>query len=253
MLYKPTETKCVVNGSKIALGLTDEEAQSNVSGIEISHGQVDNYLESGPHEGTLFLGVSSPHESENVAFTAPISEYWKSDLMNDCVLEDNVGGVRTVDMFPDMQHEINAFLPLPNPVRNSLGKSMRITVHASDVRPIELPRTAMSGNVEAVFSAIRTDKTKLYGPATYCHMSISVPAGMNISIFRSDKVTADGLKGSLITYSCFSCQIQGIARDVYLFNSMFSEIRRVGGLVYLRMYGCGGSSLDYDMLRRPDQ
>lgn len=243
----------VVKGTKTALGMTDDEAQSNVNGFQISHDQVDNYLETGPHEGELFLGTSNPYGSEYVAATSPISKYWKSELMNDRALEDNVGGVRTVDMFPDLQHEINAFLPLPKPVGNSLGKALRITVHASDVRPIELPRTAVSGNVEDIFSAVCTDETNLFGHATYCHMSISVPAGMIMSVFRSNKVNADSLKGSLVTYSCFSCQMQDIAGDVYLFNSEFSEIRRISGLVYQRMYGCGGSSLDHDMLARPDQ
>lgn len=243
----------VVKGTKTALGMTDDEAQSNVNGFQISHDQVDNYLETGPHEGELFLGTSNPYGSEYVAATSPISKYWKSDLMNDRVLADNVGGVRTVDMFPDLQHEINAFLPLPKPVENSLGKSIRITVHATDVRPIELPRTAVSKNVEDIFRAVCTDETNLFGHATYCHMSISVPAGMIMSVFRSNKVNVDGLKGSLVTYSCYSCQIQEITGDVYLFNSEFSEIRRVSGSVYQRMYGCGGSSLDHNMLARPDQ
>ena len=243
----------VVKGTKIALGKTDDKARSNVRGFQISHDQVDNYLETGPHEGELFLGTSNPYGSDYVAATSPVSKYWRSDLINDRVLEDNVGGVRTVDMFPDLKHEVDGFLPLPKPVGNSLGKSIRITVHASNVRPIELPRTAVSGNVEAIFRAVCTDETNLFGHATYCHMSISVPAGMNISVFRSNKVNVDGLKGSLVTYSCYSCHIQEITGDVYLFNSEFSKIRQVSGLVYQRMYGCGGSSLDHDMLARPDQ
>ena len=243
----------VVKGTKIALGMSDDKALSNVGGFQISHDQVDNYLETGPHEGELFLGTSNPYGSDYVAATSPISNYWKSDLINDRVLEDNVGGVRTVDMFPDMQHEVNGFLPLPKPVENSLGKTIRITVHASNVRSIELPRTAVSGNVEAVFRAVCTDEKNLFGHATYCHMSISVPTGMKMSVFRSSKVNAKGLKGSLVTYSCYSCHIQEITGDVYLFNSEFSTIRRVSGLVFQRMYGCGGSSLDHDMLARPDQ
>ena len=243
----------VVKGTKIALGMTGDKAHSTVSGFQISHDRVDDFLETGPHEGELFLGNSNPHGSDYVAFTSPISKYWRSDLVNDRVLEDNVGGVRTVDMFPDMQHEVDGFLPLPKPVGNSLGKSIRITVHASNVRSIELPRTAVSGNVEAIFRAVCTDETNLFGHAMYCHMSISVPAGMKISVFRSSKVSADGLNGSLVTYSCYSCHIQEITGDVYLFNSEFSTIRRVSGLVFQRMYGCGGSSLDHDMLARPDQ
>jgi len=242
----------VIEGSKIALGLTEEEARSNLSGFHISHDQVANYLEAGPHDGELFLGISSPPGSENVAYTEPISEYWKSELKNDRIRRDDVGGVRPVDVFPELEHEVHAFLPLPEPIKDSLGKSIRVTVHASDVRSIELPRTLLSGNVERIFSAVRTDSERVYGYAMYCNLSISVPKNVTISVFRAGPVNVDGLKGSLVTYDCHSCQINGVAKDVYLLNSEFSEIRHIGGRVFQRTYGYGGggTSLDYGMLRR---
>ena len=242
----------VMAGSKIALGLTEEEARSNLSAIHISHDQVDNYLETGPHEGELFLGISSPPGSENVAHTAPINEYWKDDLMNEHNRWNEVGGVRPVDVFPELQHEIQAFLPLPEPIENSLGKSLRVTVHASEVRSIELPRSALSENVERIFSAVRTDPERVFGYATYCHLSVSVPENITISVFRAGPVNVDGLNGSLVTNTCHTCQINGVAKDVYLLNSEFSEIRRIGGRVFQRTYGYGGggASMDYGMLRR---
>ncbi|MXW03697.1 MAG: sigma-70 family RNA polymerase sigma factor [Gemmatimonadetes bacterium] len=242
----------VIEGSKIALGLTEEEARSNLSALHVSHDQVDNYLETGPHEGELFLGISSPPGSENVAHTAPINKYWKDDLMNDHNRWNEVGGVRPVDVFPELQHEIQAFLPLPEPIKHSLGKSLRLTVHASDVRSIDLPRSALSENVERIFSAVRTDPERVYGYATYCHLSISVPENVTISVFRGGPVNVDGLNGSLVTYNCHPCQINGVAKDVYLLNSEFTEIRRIGGRVFQRTYGFGGggTSLDYGMLRR---
>ena len=242
----------VVAGSKIALGLTEEEARRNANEIQISHDQVDDYLEAGPHDGALFLGISSPPGSEDVAHTAPIDEYWKSDLMNDRVRWDNVGGVRPVDVFPELQHEVHAFLPLPEPIETSLGKSLSVTVHASDVRSIELPRSALSENVERIFSAVRTDPERVFGYATYCHLSVSVPQNVTISVFRAGPVNVDGLNGSLVTYDCRLCQINGVTKDVYLLNSDFTEIRRIGGRVFQRTYGYGGggTSLDHGMLRR---
>ena len=241
-----------IEGSKIALGLTDEEAQSNLSALHISHDQIDNYLETGPHEGALFLGISSPNGSENVAYTKPISEHWKSDLMNDRVRWDNVGGVRPVDVFPELQHEVHAFLPLQKPIEHSLGKSLSVTIHASDVRSIEMPRSALSENVERIFSAVRTDPERVFGYATYCHLSISVPENVTISVFRAGPINVEGLNGSLVTYDCRSCQINGVTKDVYLLNSDFTEIQRIGGRVFQRTYGYGGggTSLDHGMLRR---
>ena len=242
----------IIKGSKIALGGTDEEAQNNVDGITISNDQVDDFMETGPHDGALFLSVKNWFPN-NVPVTEPISKYWKRDLKNESVLDEKRGGVKMVDALPDSKHEINAFLPLPGPAEKCLGKSIRITVHASEARPIKMSRDAVSDNVARVFRSMQSDSTRLYGPATYCHVSVSVPAGKDISIFRSDKVNVDGLDGSLMAYSCSSCRINEITGDVFLFNSMFSEIGSVGGSLYQRMYGYGGDggcSLDYDMLRR---
>ena len=242
----------IVKGSKIALGVTDEEAQNNVDGITISHDQVDNYMETGPHEGALFLSAKNWFP-DNVPITEPISKYWKRDLRNESVLDEKRGGVKMVDALPDSKHEINAFLPLPGPAEKCLGKTIRITVHASEARPIKMSRDAVSDNVARVFRSMQSDNTRLYGPATYCHVSVSVPAGKDISIFRSDKVNVDGLDGSLMAYSCSSCRINEITGDVYLFNSMFSEIGSVGGSLYQRMYGYGGNGgcgMDGNILRR---
>ena len=241
----------VIEGSKIALGLIEEEARSNLGGFNISHDQVENYLETGPHDGALFLGVRS-YFPDNVPYTEPISKYWKRDLNNDSVLDEKCGGVKLVDTFPDSKHEIRAFLPLPEPVVNCLGESVRITVHASDARPIRMTRNAVSDKVERIFRSMQSDSTRVYGPATYCHLSVSVPAGKNISVFRSYQVNVDGLDGSLMAYSCSSCRVNEITRDVFLFNSMFSEIRSVGGSLFQRMYGYGdgGCSLDDGMFRR---
>ena len=243
----------VVKGSKTALGLSEEEARRNLNEIHVSHDQVENFLDSGPHEGKLFLGVGSPSGSDNnVAVTSPISEYWKSDLSNDRISLANAGGVRPVDIFPALQHEVQAFLPLPKAIENSMGKSLRVTVHVTDVRSIELPRTLLSGSVERIFHAVRTNPERLFGYAAYCHLSISVPDNVTISVFRADAVNADGLNGSLVTYSSNLGRVHEISGSVYLFNSEFTELRRVGGSVFQRTYGYGGggTSLDDGCLRR---
>ncbi len=245
----------VMAGSKIALGLTEEEARSNLSAIHISHDQVDNYLETGPHDGALFLGVKSWFP-DNVPNAEPISKYWRSDLENESMLYETRCGVKMVNAMPDSKHEINAFLPLPEPVEKSLGNSLRITLHASDARAVRMTRDAVSDKVERIFRSMQSDSTRVFGPATYCHVSVSVPAGMRISVFRSDRVNVDGLDGSFMAYACSTCRVNDITRDVFLFNSMFSEIRSVGGSLFQRMYGYGdgGCSLDNDTFSRyPNQ
>ena len=238
----------VVKGSKIAIGYSEEEASRNLDGFAVSHDTVDDFYRSGPHEGELFVGVNST-SGKNTAVTKRISEKWKQDLMNNWMLDEVCEGVRLVDLYPDLKDDIDAFPPLPKTARTSLSKSVRISVHTMEVRPIHVPNSAMTGSVKDVFQAYWSDDSKLFGPASYCHVSIEVPAGKNISVFRATRINAEGLNGSLMVYACHSCQIADITKDVYLFNSMFSDIHEIGGTFCQRMYEYGGANYRDGMIR----
>ena len=231
----------LVRGSKIGLGYTEEEARQNLGGFAVSNDTVDDFYKSGPHEGELFMGVDSTGK-ENTAMTKRISDQWRRDLMNDWMLDEVCNGVRLVDLYPDLKYEIDAFPPLPKQVRASLSNSIRISVHSKEVRPIHVPNSAMTGSIKDVFQVYWSDASKVFGPASYCHVSIEVPAGKNISVFRAKRINAEGLKGSLMVYACHSCQVVDIAKDVYLFNSMFSDVHDVGGMFCQRMYEYGASN-----------
>ena len=231
----------LVRGSKIGLGYTEEEARQNLGGFAVSNDTVDDFYKSGPHEGELFMGVDSTGK-ENTAMTKRISDQWRRDLMNDWMLDEVCNGVRLVDLYPDLKYEIDAFPPLPKQVRASLSNSLRISVHSKEVRPIHVPNSAMTGSIKDVFQVYWSDASKVFGPASYCHVSIEVPAGKNISVFRAKRINAEGLKGSLMVYACHSCQVADIAKDVYLFNSMFSDVHDVGGMFCQRMYEYGASN-----------
>lgn len=241
----------LVKGSKIGLGYTEEEARHTLGGFAISLDTVDDFYKSGPHEGELFVGVDST-SGKNAAVTKRISDHWRRDLMNNWMLDEVCNGVRLVDLYPDLKSNIDAFPPLPGKARESMSKSLRISVHTMEVRPIHVPNTAMTESIKEVFQAYWSDDSKVFGPASYCHVSIEVPAGKNISVFRAKRVNAEGLDGSLMVYACHSCQIADIAKDVYLFNSMFSDIHEVGGMFCQRMYEFGASSYLEGKIRNKD-
>ncbi|MYD24486.1 MAG: sigma-70 family RNA polymerase sigma factor [Gemmatimonadetes bacterium] len=241
----------LVRGSKIGLGYTDEEARHNLGGFAVSHDTVDDFYKSGPHEGELFVGVDSSG-NENTAMTSRISDHWRRDLMNNWMLDEVCNGVRLVDLYPDLKSDIDAFPPLPKKARESLSKSVRISVHTMEVRPIHVPNTALTGSIKDVFQVYWSDASKVFGPASYCHVSIEVPAGKNISVFRAKRINAEGLNGSLMVYACQSCQITDIAKDVYLFNSMFSDIHEVGGMFCQRMYEFGAANYLEGTIRNKD-
>ena len=238
----------IVRGSKIGLGYTEEETRHNLGGFAVSHDTVDDFYKSGPHEGELFVGVDSTG-GENAAMTKRISDHWRRDLMNNWMLDEVCNGVRLVDLYPDLKTDIDAFPPLPKQARASLSKSIRISVHTMEVRPIHVPNSAMKGSIKDVFQVYWSDASKVFGPASYCHLSVEVPVGKNISVFRAKRINAEGLKGSLMVYACHSCQVADVAKDVYLFNSMFSDINGVGGMFRQRMYEYGAASYVGEMIR----
>ena len=241
----------LVRGSKIGLGYTEEEARHNLGGFAVSHDTVDDFYKSGPHEGELFVGVDSSG-NENTAMTSRISDHWRRDLMNNWMLDEVCNGVRLVDLYPDLKSDIDAFPLLPKQARASLSKSIRISVHTMEVRPIHIPNSAMTGSVKDVFQVYWSDASKVFGPASYCHVSIEVPAGKNISVFRAKRVNAEGLDGSLMVYACHACQVADIAKDVYLFDSMFSDIHKVGGMFCQRMYEFGAANYNEGTIRNKD-
>ena len=241
----------VIEGSKIALGLTEEEAQRNANEIQVSHDQVDDYYNSGPHEGELIVGVHHDR-SEKRAVTDKISGCWKRDLLNDWVLDEVKTGLRLVDLFPDLKDDIDVFPQLPEPARIGLGRSIRISVHTSDVRPIEISKESLSTDAEALFRVYNLEGDVVLGPSMYCNLTISVPKGKKVSVFRPRKVTAEKLNNTVMVYSCQSCAFSNIGRDLYLINSTFTEIRNVEGRLYQRMYDYGGGIYADGVLRNND-
>lgn len=241
-----------ISGSRIGLGFTDEDAQSQLAGFTISSDRTDDFYKAGPHEGELFLGVESD-KGHKWAKTRRISEHWKRDLINSWMLYEVSDGIRLIDLFPQLKEDIDVAPPLLKNIRSSLGRAIRVTVHTSKVRPMDMKRSAMSEEIEGLFKAMQWDNTSVFGPSAYCHLSISVPDGKNVSLFRPNSVTAEDVNASLMIYSSPNVsRLSGIGRDVYLFNSAFSEIQEIGGLFQQRLYSYGGGTFHDDMMENCD-
>ena len=251
-IHQAKGDKLQLSGSKIGLGFSEEEARGQLEGFTISSDRTDDFFKTGPHEGELFLGVES-NEGHRWATTRRIGEYWKRDLINSWVLDEVSDGIRLIDLFPQLKEDIDVAPPLPNHVRSSLGRAIRVTVHTSEARPMDMERSAMSEEIEGLFQAMQSDNTSVYGPSAYCHLSISVPDGKNVSVFRSNRVTGENVNATLMIFSSPNvCRLSDIRGDVYLFNSAFSEIQRIGGLFYQRLFGYSGGTLHDDVMENCD-
>ena len=241
-----------ISGSKIGLGFSDEDARGQMTGFTISSDRTDDFYNTGPHEGELFLGVESD-KGHRWAKTRRISEHWKRDLINSWMLYEVSDGIRLIDLFPQLKEDIDVAPPLLNNIRSSLGRAIRVTVHTSKVQPMDMKRSAMSEEIEGLFEAMQWDNTSVFGPSAYCHLSISVPDGKNVSLFRPNSVTAENVNASLMVYSSPNVsRLSDIGRDVYLFNSAFSEIQGIGGLFHQRLYSYGGGIFHEDVMENCD-
>ena len=230
----------VLKGSKIALGTSEKAARNQLKEITIASDQVEDFYNSGPHEGELFVGVTS-NQNVPTAETRRISEYWMRDLTNEWALYELSRGNRLIDVFPHLKDDIDVFPSLPESVRMSLGRSIRVSIQTHKILPLDTKRSAMDGEIEGVFKAIWTQNEDVFGPSEYCHLSISVPKGKHVSVFRPSKISADHVDASLMIYSCRNVHnLSHIGKDVYLFNCAFSKVRNIGGKLFHRMYDYGG-------------
>ena len=241
-----------LSGSKIGLGYSEKDARGQLEGFTISSDRTDDYYKSGPHEGELFLGVESD-KGQRWATTRRISEYWKRDLINSWALDEVSDGIRLIDLFPQLKEDIDVAPPLPKHVRNSLGTAIRVTVHTSEVRPMDMKRSAMSEEIEGLFKAMQWDDSSVFGPSAYCHITISVPDGKNVSVFRANRVTGENVNASMLIFSSPDVsRLSDVRGDVYLYDSAFSEIQRIGGLLYQRLYSYSGGMFREDVMENCD-
>ncbi|MCY3555212.1 MAG: sigma-70 family RNA polymerase sigma factor [Gemmatimonadetes bacterium] len=238
---KPAKgNKLVIEGSKIALGTSEKAARSQLKEISVSRDVVEDFYTTGPHEGELFLGVRSDHDVPT-AETRRISEYWKRDLTNEWALYEVSAGNRLIDVFPHLKEDIEVFPSLPESVRKSLGKSIRVSVQTQEVCPLDTKKSTMNGEIEGVFKAMWWQNENVFGPSEYCHISISVPKSKNVSVFRPSKISAEHVDASLMIYSCRNVStLSHIGKDVYLFNCAFTKMQHIGGKLFHRMYDYGG-------------
>ena len=186
------------------------------------------------------MSVTSNHNVPT-AETRRISEFWKRDLTNEWALYELSSGNRLIDVFPHLREDVEVFPSLPESVRKSLGKSIRVSVQAREIRPLDTKKSTLNGEIEGVFKAMWWQNENVFGPCEYCHLSISVPKGKNVSVFRPSKISAEHVDASLMIYSCRNVStLSHIGKDVYLFNCAFSNLQHIGGKLFHRMYDYGG-------------
>ena len=102
---RPAEGKeIVLEGTLSAIGLTPENARESVEGIEIRSDQVDNCLETGPHEGEVFMGTSNQNENgQSEAESLSSGLLWRAYVEGSPYPWGVARSIKTTDVFPQIQ------------------------------------------------------------------------------------------------------------------------------------------------------
>ena len=224
----------VLEGTFSAIGLTRENARESVEGIEIRGDQVDNFLETGPHEGEVFMGTSNQNENGQLE-----AESLSSGLLWQAYVEGSpypwgvARGIKTTNVFPQMQAYTGNILA---DMRTGLGRATRITVYREKVEDIILPPLALTAEVQKVFRPNNSSLENVHGPVGSASLVLLVPKGKSVTIIRGRQVRAYGLQGS-ISFIASACQeVADIEGDVELFDSALETARNIRGKLYQRYY-----------------
>ena len=215
----------VLEGTLSAIGLTLEKARESVEGIEIGADQVDNFLESGPHEGEVFMRTKNRNEAESMGS----GRMWRDYAAKGRYPLDLVSGLETTDVFPHIQAYAGTMC-------TRLGRATRITVYREKVEDIILPRSAFTEEVQEVFRPTSLSPEDVHGPVSFASLVLLVPEGKRVTIIKGKQVRAYSLQAS-IGFIASNCEeVTNIEGDVKLVDSRLETARNIRGKLYQRCH-----------------
>ena len=236
----------VLEGTLNAIGLTREKARESVEGIEIGADQVDSFLESGPHEGEVFMRTHQQHD-ELEAESLDSGQLWRAYAEGGPYL-GVTNGVTTTDAFPQMQAYTGG--NMPTAMHMGLGRATRITVYREKLEDIILPPSALTAEVQQVFRPNSTSLERVHGPVGSASLVLLVPKGKHVTVIKGKQVRASGLQGSISFIESTCEEVADIEGDVELFDSALETARNIRGKLYQRYYRYLGMRMEGRKARR---
>lgn len=215
----------VLEGTLGAIGLTSENSRQSVEGIKIGVDQVDNFLESGPHEGEMFMRTRDGNKAESMGS----GRIWRDYVAKGRYPLDLVSGLETTDVFPHIQAYAGTIF-------TELGRATRITVYREKVEDIILPRSAFTEEVQEVFRPTSLSPEDVHGPVSFASLVLLVPKGKRVTIIKGKQVRAYSLQAS-IDFIASNCEeVTNIEGDVKLVDSRLETVRNIRGKLYQRCH-----------------
>ena len=240
----------VLEGTLSAIGLTREKARESVEGIEIGADQVDSFLESGPHEGEVFMRTHQQNDQVKAVSqgSGQLWRAWRAYLEGGIYPWGVTNGVKTTDVFSQMQ--VYAGGSMPADMRLGLGRATRITVYREKLEDIILPPSALTAEVQKVFRPNSTSLERVHGPIGSASLVLLVPKGKRVTVIKGKQVCASGLQGSISFIESTCEEVADIEGDVELFDSALETARNIRGKVCQRYYRYLGMRMDGYKARR---
>jgi len=224
----------VVEGSRVSMGLSPEEARTRAGCIHVRVDEVESFEEVGPHPGELFTGTNRPPDEGPKASTCTTADFWNWYREGK---GDGVNNLRPGDLFPDLEE---CFLPFPDELKSVLQRVARIGVVQDEAQDLVLPSDAYRPRLQKVFRPNASDVGWMHGPVGYVSLSVALPAGKNLTVIRADEVVVKDVKSSVYLVECKSSEVEQVGGDVYLLDTPAEKVSKVEGRLYQRFYSFGG-------------
>ena len=239
----------VLEGTLNAIGLTREKAQESVEGIEIGADQVDNFLESGPHEGEVFMRTHERNGQVKAVSqgSGQLWRTWRAYVEGGTYPWGVPNDVKTTDVFSQMQVYAGS---MPTAMHTGLGRATRITIYRKKLEDIILPSSALTAEVQAVFRPNRSTSESVHGPVGSASLVLLVPKGKRVTVIKGKQVRAYDLQGSISFIESTCGEVADIEGDVELFDSALETARNIRGKLCQRYYRYLGMRMDDYKARR---
>ena len=239
----------VLEGTLNAIGLTREKAQESVESIEVGADQVDSFLESGPHEGEVFMRTHERNGQVKAVSqgSGQLWRTWRAYVEGGTYPWGVTNDIKTTDVFSQMQVYAGS---MPTAMHTGLGRATRITIYRKKLEDIILPSSALTAEVQAVFRPNRSTSESVHGPVGSASLVLLVPKGKRVTVIKGKQVRAYDLQASISFIESTCGEVADIEGDVELFDSALETARNIRGKVCQRYYRYLGMRMDGYKARR---
>jgi len=224
----------ILTGSKASIGFTEEEAKKSVAGIRILSDQVENYLESGPHPGEYFWGVTEK-DGKAVPITQRIPEQWKlpGEVARGTSFEPT-------ELFPEMATWEKETVRI---VKEALGRATRLTVIRERIDDVTLSPAAYTEELHRAFALKYSTQGIVYGSRGRVDLVVAIPARKTITVLSKgrDRIRAWGLRSNVNVVHGGDTEVADIEGDVCLLNTPVREAKGVRGRFFQGHYEFGAT------------